>query len=66
MCLSKICGHPILRAPVGIGWTAWLFEDLIRVAERFFSGVPQPPPPWRLLPESFFAGRIRPKTAENG
>ena len=30
-----------------------LFEYLIRVAERFFSGVPQPPPPWRLLPESF-------------
>ncbi len=31
-----------------------LFNNLIRVAERFFSGVPQPPPPWRLLPESFF------------
>jgi len=30
------------------------FYNLIRVAERFFSGVPQPPPPWRLLPESFF------------
>ncbi len=29
-------------------------ENLIRVAERFFSGVPQPPPPWRLLPESFY------------
>ena len=28
--------------------------NLIRVAERFFSGVPQPPPPWRLLPESSF------------
>jgi hypothetical protein len=24
------------------------------VADRFFSGVPQPPPPWRLLPEPFF------------
>ena len=33
-----------LKAEIGI---------LIRVAERFFSGVPQPPPPWRLLPESF-------------
>ena len=34
-----------LKAEIGI---------LIRVAERFFSGVPQPPPPWRLLPESLF------------
>src|SRR4051812_35694528 len=22
--------------------------DLVRAADRFFSGVPQPPPPWRL------------------
>ena len=27
-------------------------RNLIRVPERFFSGVPQPPPPWRLAPES--------------
>src|SRR5947207_7726421 len=35
-----------------------IFEILIRVAERFFSGVPQPPPPWRLLPESFFCPTV--------
>jgi hypothetical protein len=34
--------------------TARSLKILIRVAERFFSGVPQPPPPWRLLPESIF------------
>ncbi len=32
----------------------------IRVAERFFSGVPQPPPPWRLLPEPFLLYRMHP------
>ena len=40
-----------------MGTAEWIcsFRILIRVAERFFSGVPQPPPHWRLLPESFFS-----------
>src|SRR6266487_3304378 len=26
---------------------------VVRAAERFFSGLPQPPPSWRLLPELY-------------
>ena len=40
--------HLLARARVVVPGTT----NLIRAAERFFSGVPQPPPPWRLLPES--------------
>ena len=42
-----------LSIPMAILRVKFIF-NLIRVAERFFSGVPQPPPPWRLLPESSF------------
>src|SRR5215510_2395272 len=42
--------------------TEVLFQNLIRVAERFFSGIPQSPPPWRLLPESLFLSSLASKT----
>jgi hypothetical protein len=51
------------RVPVGcFGNALWksakvFREQPIQATERFFSGVPQPPPPWRLWPESFYFQR---------
>src|SRR5205085_7242453 len=51
--LRKFLLHNVKR-PLSMRPSVLFFRISIRVAERFFSGVPQPPPPWRLLPESFF------------
>jgi len=37
-------------------WQPFWFVYSVRAAERFFNGVPQPLPPWRLLPGCFFTG----------
>ena len=46
---KRYCGFPVKDRI--------LFVLVSRVAVRFFRGVPQPPPPWRLLPGAFLFPR---------